>query len=154
MTKKNLFVLLLVVACLPFVAACGSNSITGPSPITTPTPVAQKMAVSITVNGVPVADGSTIHLAGSSNTNTVHTDVYVTLDFPSAQGTCKFSDVWWNGATDDVGEQAIHQTEVRIGGTNWNGLSGSSGDYKADATWFQTNGTMDHQIKTVHVVFD
>lgn len=151
--KKNL--LYTVLAFLPFVAACGSNSITGPSPITTPTPVAQKMTVTITVNGAPVADGSTIHLAGSSNANTVNTTIGVTVDFPSVQGEYQFLDFWWSGRTGNPPRTSVPRTgEVSAGGTNWNGNSGTSGDYKVDVTWFEANGTIDHQVITIHIVFD
>jgi hypothetical protein len=111
------------------------------------------MAVSITVNGAPVADGSTIHLAGGSNNSTA---VCVTIDFPSAQGQYQYSQTWWNGDAGHMpNSESIPPTREAIGcGTRGDGASGSVGDFVVDATWFEANSTTDHQIKTVHVVFD
>jgi hypothetical protein len=109
------------------------------------------MMVTITVNGAPVADGSTIHLPGGASNSTA---ICVTIDFPSAQGTYTFSDAWWTGRVDNHPTPPAHQMEVHDCSDDWDGPVGSCGDYKTDVTWFEANGTIDHQVITIHVVFD
>ena len=111
------------------------------------------MAVSITVNGVPVADGSTIHLTGDP---TKSTKACVVMDFPLAQGSYQAKLTLWDGSSVNMPNPvSIHQVdgEHQVCMSQWDNAVANQ-PITGDATWFEANGTMDHQIKTIHVVFD